>query len=428
MSNFSCGWLVKLCIIEILKLEFFAMEKVATSLIVLILAISTFSTWANEPAFVGVRPLFLIDDMDENPLKAKLLKCSEGTFQRSHFSIAHRGAPMQFPEHTKESYLAAIRSGAGIVECDVTFTKDKQLVCRHSQSDLHTTTDVLAHPKLAAKCTIPFTPADPVNGKKAQAECRTSDFTLSEFKTLKGKMDGFNPMATTAEEYMLGTPSWRTDLYATRGTLMTHAESAALFKAYGVKVTPELKSPAVEMPYNGFTQEMYAQKLIDELKAAGISASESYLQSFNLDDIKYWLANNPKFAKQAVFLDERMYKDESFKPSFENMKSLADTGVNIIAPPIYALLTLDDKGEIVPSAYAKYAQQAGLDIIAWSLERSGPLAQGGGWYYQSVTEAIKGDGDTMEVLDVLAKQVGVIGVFSDWPATVTYYANCMGIE
>ena len=29
------------------------------------------------------------------------------------------------------------------------------------------------------------------------------------------------------------------------------------------------------------------------------------------------------------------------------------------------------------------------------------------------------------VLDVLAQDVGVEGVFSDWPATVTYYANCM---
>lgn len=30
-------------------------------------------------------------------------------------------------------------------------------------------------------------------------------------------------------------------------------------------------------------------------------------------------------------------------------------------------------------------------------------------------------------LDVLAKDVGILGIFSDWPATVTYYANCMGL-
>ena len=32
-----------------------------------------------------------------------------------------------------------------------------------------------------------------------------------------------------------------------------------------------------------------------------------------------------------------------------------------------------------------------------------------------------------KLLDVLAQDVGVKGVFSDWPATVTYYANCMGL-
>ena len=63
-----------------------------------------------------------------------------------------------------------------------------------------------------------------------------------------------------------------------------------------------------------------------------------------------------------------------------------------------------------------------------SLERDGTMNKGGGWYHQSIKSAIYSDGQIYEVLDVLAKQVGVKGVFSDWPATVTYYANCMGLE
>ena len=66
-------------------------------------------------------------------------------------------------------------------------------------------------------------------------------------------------------------------------------------------------------------------------------------------------------------------------------------------------------------------------MITWTLERSGPLTGGGGWYYQTVKEVINNDGDMMQVLDVLAQQVGVIGVFSDWPATTTYYANCIDL-
>ncbi len=392
------------------------------------MAVSSANVWADEPANLGPRPAYLVNSMDDGPLKDKLLSCSNASFERSDFSIGHRGAAMQFPEHTKESYLAAIEMGAGVLECDVTFTKDKQLVCRHSQSDLHTTTDVLAHPDLAKKCTIPFQPADPSTGKDAQVECRTSDFTLAEFKRLKGKMDGANPKATTIEEYMQGTPSWRTDLYAQSGTLMTHAESAALFKKHGVKVTPELKSAAVDMPFDGFSQDMYAQKLIDELKAAGFEPSDTYVQSFNLDDVKYWIANAPEFGEQAVYLDDRVYEQKDFVASLENMKDLHKQGVNIIAPPLFALVQLDDKGQIVASDYAKLAKQADLDIIAWTLERSGPLNKGGGWYYQTVKPAITKDGDMMVMLDVLAKDVGVLGVFSDWPATVTYYANCMDTE
>jgi glycerophosphoryl diester phosphodiesterase len=32
-----------------------------------------------------------------------------------------------------------------------------------------------------------------------------------------------------------------------------------------------------------------------------------------------------------------------------------------------------------------------------------------------------------KALDVLAKDVGIRGIFSDWAAKVTYYANCMGL-
>ena len=91
------------------------------------------SSWAQSPATVsniqvGPRPYFLVADMVESPLKAKLQSCSNGPFKKTNFSIGHRGAAMMFPEHTQESYEAAARMGAGIVECDVTFTKDKQLV------------------------------------------------------------------------------------------------------------------------------------------------------------------------------------------------------------------------------------------------------------------------------------------------------------
>jgi glycerophosphoryl diester phosphodiesterase len=377
---------------------------------------------------LGPRPFYLVEDMDDGRLKEELQACAEGPFKKSDFSIGHRGAALQFPEHTKESYEAGARMGAGILECDVTFTKDRQLVCRHSQCDLHTTTNILAVPELAAKCTQPFVPSNPATGTPASAVCCTSDITLAEFKSLCGKMDAFNPAATTPAQFLGGTPTWRTDLYATCGTLLTHAESIQLIGDLGAKFTPELKAPSVAMPFQGdYTQEMYAQQMIDEYKAARVPASKVFAQSFNRNDVLYWLANEPAFGKQAVYLDDRVDAPGGYDVAVAGVSEVAAQGIKIIAPPQWALVTLDASNKIVPSSYAIAAKTAGLKIITWTLERSGPLASGGGYYFQSVAAATNNDGDYYNTLDVLAQKVGILGIFSDWPATVTYYANCKGL-
>jgi glycerophosphoryl diester phosphodiesterase len=387
-------------------------------------------------AQLGPRPFFLVNDMDESPLKKKLQECAKGPFKRTNFSIGHRGAPLQFPEHTKESYEAAAHMGAGIIECDVTFTADGELVCRHAQCDLHTTTNILKTP-LAEQCADPFTSAtiDPITGKTvtpASAKRCTSDLTVNDFKTLQGKMEGSNPNATTVEEYMQGTPNWRTDLYASRGTLMTHAESIELFKKLGVKMTPELKEGNPDDIAAVFgSQEIYAQKLINEYKAAGVKPRNVYPQSFNEEDVLYWIENEPEFGQQAVYLDGR-YQDPNFDHTNPatwrpNMEELVAQGVKILAPPMW-MLVASENGKIVPSTYALAARAAGLGIITWTFERSPPLVNDGAWYHQTTDDIISKDGDKYETLDVLAKEVGILGIFTDWPATVTYYANCIKLN
>jgi glycerophosphoryl diester phosphodiesterase len=376
---------------------------------------------------VGPRPYFLISQMRPSALKSKLGSCANKKLIKSEFSIGHRGAALMFPEHTLESYEAAARMGAGVIECDVTFTKDKVLVCRHAQNDLHTTTNILLTP-LAEKCISPFKPYDPIYKTNASAECRTSDITLSEFKSLRGKMDSFNPMALNVEEFVKGTPSWRTDLYSGpgSGTLMTHQESIELFKKLRVKMTPELKEAVVQMPFEGFSQENYAQKMLDEYKALNVSPAEVFPQSFHHADIMYWIKHESEFAKQAVFLDSAEKVEDL--PDLEKLKQYKKEGIRIVAPPIFALLDVKDH-RMVPSRYAKNAKEAGLDIITWSLERSGIMSlDRGGWYYQSVNSVVKNEGDIYEALDVLAQDVGIIGLFSDWPGTTTYYANCIEVN
>lgn len=380
---------------------------------------------------LGPRPFYLAQGMDEGKLKNRLMHCQNGPFYRTDFSIGHRGAAMQFPEHSDVAYRAGARMGAGIVECDVTFTKDGELVCRHSECDLHTTTNIVAT-GLNSRCTVPWTGPD----QNPAPQCCTSDLTLAEFKSLKAKMDASNPGATTAEGYLGGTASWRTDVYTGQAKVVSFKESIALNRALGVKHTPELKTAEHQNRVDAIfgSQEGYAQKFIDELKAGGVAPREAWIQSFNKDDILYWLANEPAFAKQAVYLDSI---DPTVTPpiprlSLAELKQLKQQGVRIFAPPMWALLAVSDTGEVAPSEYALDIKKAGLDIITWTFERS-DLRNGAskaGWYYQFDPEgkAIKKDSDMYKALDVLARKLHILGIFSDWPATVTYYANCMGLK
>lgn len=380
--------------------------------------------WPRSAIQVGVRPYYLVDGMDDSRLKQKLQRCENGPFYKTDFSIGHRGAPLQFPEHTQESYEAAARQGAGMVECDVTFTKDGELVCRHAECDLHTTTNIVDTP-LNAQCSVPW------SGPGSSPKCCASDLTLAEFKTLEGKMDAANPNATTARGYLGGTAAWRTDLYTGRGTLLTLRESIELNEQLGVKHTPELKSGDPQRLMTVFGgQANYAQKMIDEFKAAGVHPRDVWPQSFNVDDVLYWIQNEPRFGQQAVYLDDI----DSNRPrlSIEELKQLRKQGVQIIAPPIPALLAVNDANEIVPSQYALDIKRFGFDIITWSFERAdlrGGAASGGFYYaFDPTGRAVNKDSDMYQALDALARKVGVIGIFSDWPATVTYYANCMGLK
>jgi glycerophosphoryl diester phosphodiesterase len=192
-------------------------------------------------------------------------------------------------------------------------------------------------------------------------------------------------------------------------------------------MTPELKSVRTEDLPPGFDQPAYRRKLIQEYIDAGVPARNVWAQSFNYDDVLLWINEYPAFGRQAVFLDGRY--DQSIPASdFRDRKA---DGLNIIAPPMQILLTVRN-GEIVPSEYAKRVRRAGLDIISWTTERSGRIREevipaGGAFYYDTTVNALGSDGDILRQIDVLVQDVGIFGLFSDWPATTTFYANCKDI-
>lgn len=247
------------------------------------------------------------------------------------------------------------------------------------------------------------------------------------------------------------TPDWRTNMYAySCAETMSLKDYISLVDSMGLDFTAEAKEPEVDMPYEGdYTQNDFVQQIVDTFTGAGIVASRVWLQSFLPRDVFYWIENEPAFGEQAIYLDERAdLSEDGYDVAVASLPGLAEKGVKIVAPSIWQLVAPDNAtGTIVPSSYAIAAQDAGLDIITWSFERSGPLETGGGYYYTGVNDLINNgtslctpeveslmlivvfwaDGDEYTVIDVIAQKVGVIGIFADWPATITYYANCFGL-
>jgi glycerophosphoryl diester phosphodiesterase len=176
------------------------------------------------------------------------------------------------------------------------------------------------------------------------------------------------------------------------------------------------------------TQVLYSDLTLDEFKSLKVKTDATGVQSFNKDDVLYWIKNEPEFGEQAVYLDSI---DPTVNPpiprlSFGELKPLEQEGVKIFAPPMWALLTLNHAGKVIPSGYAIDIKKAGLDIITWTFERA-DLRQGvsEAGMFDPQGKAIKKDSDMYEALDVRAHKVRILGIFSDWPGTVTYYANCM---
>ena len=104
------------------------------------------------------------------------------------------------------------------------------------------------------------------------------------------------------------------------------------------------------------SQANYAQAMINDYKAANVPPSNVWAQSFNKADVLTWIQNTPEFGHQAVYLDDANVVADL--PSADELKTYRKQGIRIVAPPMWALLTVSN-GRIVPSQYARNAKAAG---------------------------------------------------------------------
>ena len=363
-----------------------------------------------DPVQVGPRPYYLINKMSPSPLKRQLESCADGPFYKTKFSIGHRGGgTLQFPEHTKESHEAGARMGAGIQECDVTFTKDGQLVCRHDQCDLHTTTNILVTP-LAAQCTKGFTPAVfDASGKLHHARLGPVLHERSHRRRVQ-EPQGQDGRLRSHRQDAAGVPGRHGQLphrpLQHRRHVLTHKESIELLRSARQPLHARAQGPQpraklqVEQVFG--SQAGYAQAMINDYKAAGISPRKR-LGPVLQQGRHSLLGQERARVRQAGRLPRRRQRARADVPSAADLKGYARDGIRIVAPPMWVLLTVEN-GKIVPSQYAKDAKAAKLDIITWTLERSGRIVEevlptkgtaAPSFYYQTTLDALTNDGDIM---------------------------------
>ena len=196
------------------------------------------------------------------------------------------------------------------------------------------------------------------------------------------------------------------------------------------------------------TQAQVRDRVVEAYVQRGIAPERVFLQSFNRSDVEYWIRHFPAFAPQVVYLDggdalacsAHETTSEAGTCSLERqMAALRARGLRILAPALWLLVTssnatsVGDGSKYSPSAYARAAHAARLGLIAWTLERPGPLIQQSPEHAPAAPPALKAfnlsaaeeDGDVYALLHVLVAEARVQAVFSDWPATVTFYANCV---
>jgi len=404
-------------------------------------------------------------------MRDSLLICTN-PLRTNRWSISHRGAPTVYPEHTTQGYAQALADGAGWIECDVAVTKDMQPVCRHSQCDLSSTTNILAIPALSAKCTVP--------GKT----CCTYDLLLSEYNTLCGKSGG--APALQVYSWSASNPSVCPAKPATLAGMAAQVYSSG--KQAGL--IPEQKNCdlmcqaklAAANNIAGCTTGTVCPAVIDAISDAIVNtvvtataAVTSYtpptpiVQSFEKSVTTYL---NAKPGIQVAFLFEvhgqnllttqSDYYLGSYPAAYTtiggvnstamgspncswcvngtsaggwaDVLSLGLAGVEYCAASLSDMIRPQGALMVASAEVLNIANKTNMQMVAWTLERStsifsptNNIYDTTGWAYQQ-----HGGVSSLDYEDQLFMLYALrytmpdsVGVFSDFPGTATAFANCV---
>jgi len=328
-------------------------------------------------SFIAV--LFILLLLNITNLLAFLPKTSKSD---TPLVIAHRGSCGMRPEETVEAYALAVEQGADFIECDLALTKDLALVCSHDPG-INKTTNVEEISYFKQKIT-----SYNIDGKQL-TDWFIIDFTLEELMKLR-KVE-YRPYRNQQYNGMFQ--------FATFDQYLQIAQNADR----KVGIYPEVKDPDF---YNSLLKSRGHQTtvediLLESLEKNGFSNHDRdrvYLQSFSSDSLMY-LQKKTDFP--LIWLRETPISETDMELAAGNFQGFGVSKEMIVE--------VDDNMQIrgITDLVGR-VQRNGLKVHVFTLRNEGQFLP---W----------SDGcDPHVQLDRFA-QLGVDGLFTDFPATAVRY-------
>ncbi|MCK6393003.1 glycerophosphodiester phosphodiesterase [Zoogloea sp.] len=270
--------------------------------------------------------------------------------------IGHRGSSGTLPEHTLESYKAAIEQGADYIEPDLVLTRDGVMIARHEPM-LDGTTDVAIKFPESRKTTRN------VDGIPTTAFF-ASDFTLAEIRTLRA----VQARADRSQAYngLFGIPTLDEVI------ALTKTEGSRLGRSVGIY--PEIKHSSFHANELQFGANVFENKLLTTLHAAygNVASAPVFIQSFEVSNLQY--LNTKTNIKLVQLIDADDVKN--------------DGSMSLVAPyhkPYDFVLKNDSR------SFADLLTSSGLDFIKTYADAVGPWKP---YLVKTVNDNVERTGDT----------------------------------